>query len=112
MAKLSDKVVRARIRGEQRRVLANIAAQPERPATAYWLSFADDDGFRGAVIIHATEFIEAVMQATLHNINPHGECQGLEIPAAAAATIPEHWKYRLLSRAECEAFDKEMEKGE
>lgn len=89
----------------------NIYAQTERPSEAYWLSFADDDGFRGAVIIHATEFTEAVMQASLRGLNPHGEVAGMKIPAAVAATIPEGWKYRLLSREECTSFDKEMTAG-
>lgn len=101
--------VAAMIKGERARTIANISARTERPGCAWWLSFADDEGFRGALIIHANDFREAVMEANLRGLNPHGECKGLEVPAAMAALIPEEWKYRLLSRNDCEQFDKEME---
>ena len=109
--KLDDKVVAARIKGEQARTLANIAARTEPPAGAYWLSFADDDGFRGAVIVHAEDFTTALMECNLRNINPHGEVQGMPIPPEIAAAIPDKWKNRVLRRNECAEFDKEMARG-
>lgn len=110
--RVPDAVVAARIAGERARVLANIAAQRgERPATAFWLSFADDDGFRGALIVHATEFIEAVMQTNLRGVNPGGECVGVKISAEDAAQIPERWKMRRLSREDCARFDAELSLG-
>ncbi len=106
---LNEKTIAARIKGETARTLGNIAARTELPTKMFWLSFADDNGFRGAVIVHANDFLEAVMEANLHSINPHGECQGVEIPVGHV--IPDKWKYRLLDRAECERFDAEMMAG-
>lgn len=108
---LDEKTVAARIRGEQERTIANVAAETKRPDTAFWLSFADASGFRGAVIVHANDFVEALMRCNLLDINPHGECQGMPIPAEGAAMIPEKWKYRILTREECAKFDEEMSGG-
>lgn len=106
MARLPEEVVKARIKGEQTRALENIAARTERPEQMWWLSFADENGFRGAVIVHAEDFITAVMECNIRSINPHGECRGMPVPLTK--TIPEKWKYRILSREECSEFDKEM----
>jgi hypothetical protein len=57
-----DSPIKERIRKEQERTLAMIAGRDERPATAFWLSFAGDDGFHGAVIVHAEDFVTAVME--------------------------------------------------
>jgi hypothetical protein len=103
-----EATIKAKIDSERQRTLENIALRTERPGMAYWLSFAAEDGFRGAVIVHAEDFITAVMECNLRDINPHGECQGMEIPAEYAAMIPEEWKYRVLSRSDCADFDKEM----
>ena len=108
--KLDDKTVAARIHGEAVRTLENIASRTERPQQMWWLSFADDDGFRGAVIVHAEDFLTALMECNLRGINPHGECKGRPVPAGAE--IAEKWKYRILSRADCAAFDAEMMRAE
>lgn len=106
MAQLSKEVVAARMNGERTRVLENIAARTERPEQMWWLSFVGDGGFRGAVIVHAEDFVTAVMECNIREINPHGECQGMPVPLGN--DIPEKWKYRILSRKECAEFDKEM----
>lgn len=98
----------ARIRAEQQRTFGNIALEDSDPSSAVWLSFAGEEGFRGAIIIHANDFMEAIMRTNLLGINPHGEVAGMDIPAVAAAKIPAHWKNRLLNREECEKFDEEM----
>jgi hypothetical protein len=105
---MDDKTVAARIRAEQARTLANIAAEEAPPETAFWLSFAGEDGFHGAVIVHANDFMEAVMRTNLMGINPHGEVVGLDISPAHAKAIPAHWKNRLLNRDDCDQFEKEM----
>lgn len=97
------------MRGEAVRVMQNIASQTERPQSAWWLSFAAEDGFRGAVVVHAHDFMEALAQCNLRGINPHGECQGFQLPADAAALMDEKWKNRVLTRRECEQCDEEME---
>lgn len=103
---ISPELLKAKMDGERTRVLENIAARKELPSKQWWLSFADDDGFRGAVIVHANEFVEAVMEANLYQINPHGECQGMEVPEGKV--VPREWTYRLLDRATCEEFDRTM----
>ena len=107
---MDDKTIAARISGERERVLKNIAAQETLPDSVWWLSFADEGGFRGAVIAHGEEFLEALMRVNLLGINPHGECQGMgPIPADV---IPEKWLNRVLTKAECEEFDREMSERE
>lgn len=105
---LDRKTANDRIRAERARALANIAAETSPPDAAWWLSFADDDGFLGAVILHANDFCEAHARSHLMQLNPGGEMHGTPVPAEVAARIPEHWKNRLLTRAECEQFDAEM----
>lgn len=100
--------ITAKIKSEQKRAVGLITSRTEEPEGAFWLSFAGEDGFHGAVIVHAEDFLTAVMVCNLHGINPHGEVQGMEIPPEGAAQIPAKWKNRILSRAECEQFDREM----
>lgn len=46
----------------------------------WYLSFADDDGFRGAAIVEADTMLEAVRQTNVIGINPHGEVCGVRYP--------------------------------
>lgn len=84
--------------------------------TLYWLSFADGDRpkgtqFLGACIVEGgnsgdkrADLRAAVQNAWLHGCNPGGEVMSLRLPADVQ--IDEGWRNRLLSRAECEAFDR------
>jgi hypothetical protein len=65
----------------------------------FWLSFADDGGFRGAAQVQANSFLAAVLEANRLGINPGGECCGLEITAemVEASGMPVN---KLLSEAE------------
>ena len=103
---MRERTLKARIDREINRCIDAELSRTERPAKMWWLSFADDTGFKGAVIVHANDFVEALFQANLHQCNPHGECQGMPVPEGRE--IPEKWKYRILTRAECEQFDREM----
>lgn len=112
---LDEKTIRARISGERQRAIENILARTERPAKIWWLSFADEhkprgSQFLGVVIIHANDFIEAITESHMLNINPGGQCQGMLIARPDAINlIDEGWKGRLLDKDECEALDKEMQ---
>lgn len=106
--KRGQKTVDAIIHGEVARSIENIAAQTARPNPAFWLSFVRDGKFRGALIIHADDFTEALTRSHLMKLNPGGEVAGKFIPARWAADIPEHWKNRLLSRTDIEQFDRKM----
>jgi len=69
----------------------------------YWLSFAADqeDGFLGVAVVDADDFIGAVVTAHAKGINPGGEVLGFDLPDTAS--IPEHFKNRLLSREDADA---------
>lgn len=61
----------------------------------WWLSFADPaktkgDQFLGVVIVDANSFEDAIKTAWRLEINPGGECMGLELPEEARA---EHASY-------------------
>ena len=43
----------------------------------WWLSFADEDGWKGGCFIEAQHFENAVVIATGLGINPGGEIQGV-----------------------------------
>lgn len=105
---MRERTLKARIQKVQRECCEIIAKREKRPATAFWLSFADETGFKGAVIVHAENFMTALMEANVRGINPHGECRGLEIPEEKTQHIPESWKNRILSRKDCEDFDAAM----
>lgn len=67
-------------------------------AGVYYLSFADEDGFRGGVFVEAHGIMTAVQKATLMDINPGGEvaCWGPVPPPV------ESGMNRLLSKEEVE----------
>ena len=79
----------------------------------FWISFADPtrpkgSQFLGALIIEAPSFHLAVQLAHTRGVNPGGEVQGLPVEPQTAVLITPGWKDRLLTRAECESFDREM----
>tara|TARA_Y100000310_G_scaffold303340_1_gene341614 strand:- start:776 stop:1099 length:324 start_codon:yes stop_codon:yes gene_type:complete len=81
------------------------AEEVEAGETHVWyLSFADDDGFRGAVFTIAYGFTDAVLKAAELGINPGGQARGWEgerpddwPPAPELADVPFD---TLLSREE------------
>lgn len=105
---MRERTLKARMARDWERSLELIAARIERPRTVWWLSFADEISFRGAVVIHAEDFITAIIETTIRHINPGGECQGMPAPEDVAVKIPEEWKNRLLSRTECEELDRSL----
>ncbi len=74
---------------------------------AHWLSFADPDlpegrQFLGVCVVEAESFQEAVIAASLREINPGGECRGWQAPADEMekwSLKREHWN-RLLGRGD------------
>ena len=57
----------------------------------WWLSFADDDGFLGAVLVNAISYLDAVQLATMLGLNPGGEILGVNLqePVAEAGLTPD-----------------------
>jgi hypothetical protein len=55
-------------------------ARETEPLRWMYLSFADDDGFRGAVVIRAHGIADASHQCHLRGINPGGQVLAADIP--------------------------------
>ena len=71
----------------------------------WWVSFAGEEGFRGAVMVRADGFLEAVTETHWLGVNPGGEALGFDWPDERAALVPESYMNRLLSKAELEVLD-------
>ena len=69
----------------------------------YYLSFADQTGFLGAVVLEAFGFTDAISQAIKKGINPGGECLGEPWPEDVAKPAPEK-RNRLLTKEEALAL--------
>lgn len=52
----------------------------EREATWWWLSYADDDGFRGGAFVQAHSFEAACVESKRLGISPGGQVHGTETP--------------------------------
>lgn len=64
-----------------------------------WLSFADDDGFLGVVILKTLGFTHAFIETKTRGINPGGEIKGFEIDPE---NIDAKYFNRLLTRDEAQ----------
>jgi hypothetical protein len=84
------------------RVAKLLAEEKDLPTKWWYISFADDDGFLGGVVIKGKGFTSAIMASHRLGINPGGEAMGIEIPPDHEP--PESAVGRLLSRAEVESF--------
>jgi hypothetical protein len=84
----------------------------------WWLSFADPSRpkgtqFLGVAIVRVDSsgegdgFFHAVRTAHALGINPGGQVQGHFIPPDIAPLVDAKWVERLLTREECEQFDRE-----
>lgn len=82
-----------------------LAKEANEPEGWWWLSFAAEDGFRGACVVRARGFLGATMIAHMLGISPGGEVKSLG-PAPAHFEPEAGWANRLLTRAECEEFDR------
>lgn len=69
-------------KARRHKLLTEEANQPEG---WWWLSFADDDGFLGAVLTQAKGFINAVQKTHDLGINPGGEVKAVQLPDNIAA---------------------------
>jgi hypothetical protein len=74
------------------------------PLGLWYLSYADDDGFRGGVYIEANGPTSAVMTASMAKLSPGGEV--LIVGPVPEDKIPDHkfWN-RLLTKAELQQSD-------
>ena len=80
------------------RLAATLLEEAQYPLRFWYLSFVDDDGFRGGVIIEAPGFVTAVHRTHELHISPGGEVAGAPIPEGQVPTADFH--ERLLSLEE------------
>ena len=76
--------------------------EKKHPERLMYLSFAGEEGWRGAVIIKARGMGHAVLECHLRGINPHGQVMGIDIPEEEAARVAEADTNRLLSLEDCQ----------
>ena len=80
-----------------------------------WLSFADGERpagqqFLGACLVTGSDVVSGACEAHRLGINPGGEVVGLVVsPRPGDRERFAKWTNRLLSRAECEAMDREFD---
>lgn len=78
----------------------------------WWMSFCDPkrpkgDQFLGALIVQADSHQAMLSRSWYLGLNPGGEVVFFEIPKQYNERIPPDWiETRLLTREECEAFEK------
>lgn len=71
-----------------------------KPIPYWWLSFADEDGFRGVAIVRARDMVEAVVICHRLGINPGGQVLGWPCPFDKEHTVDAAMTNRLLTKAE------------
>jgi len=71
--------------------------------TWWYLSYASQTAFLGAVILEAYGFVDAVMQSTFLGLSPGGQVMGWALPPEAKLPAEEQ-RNRLLSRADIEVL--------
>jgi hypothetical protein len=92
---------------ERKRAL--LATEATQPFGWWYLSYADETRFRGAVIVEARGFASAMQTVTLLGINPGGEVQGWQFdPAKIGALCPDPRTLanRLLSKEELQSMER------
>ena len=83
------------------RAIELMAAEMKNPFTLWYLSYADDNGFRGGLYIQAFGPSNAALRANLQRLSPGGEVLIIGVPLEQYPDS-RYWN-RLLTRAEIEA---------
>lgn len=75
-----------------------------------WLSFADDTGFLGVLIIKADDIIDACRKAHAQKLNPGGEVMGIVFPPLTPEMYEclKPYTGRLLTMAEAKEVDDKL----
>jgi len=71
-----------------------------QPLRWWYLSYAVDEGFLGAVVLEAHGELHAIELAQRLNLSPGGQVAVWEVPAEVVVTLPAEAKGRLLSKPE------------
>jgi hypothetical protein len=80
------------------RVLSVFAEEINEPHGWWYLSFAGNEGFRGACIVEARGVLSAVARCHQLGINPHGEVLGIPISSDQLHRIPSDSRNILLTQ--------------
>ena len=70
----------------------------------WWLSFADDGGFRGVVVAEGPDFLSAIRHVHELGISPGGQVRGVPIPATHIVAIAAGDRNRILSAEDCARY--------
>jgi hypothetical protein len=84
----------------KQRLASILAEEGKHPEWTWFLSFAGEEGFRGAVITRARGMTLAIRRANEMGINPGGEVLSFSVPAGEESCIPADMYDRLLRREE------------
>lgn len=79
------------------------------PMRLWWLSFAAEDGFRGACQVWAPSYMLAIREAHRLGCNPGGEVKGMDLDPTAVRFVDEKYIGVLMNEHDCEIFDALME---
>jgi hypothetical protein len=82
-----------------------LAEESQEIETWWWLSFADDNGFRGAAMVRGRGILSAVHEASRLGLNPGGDVAGLSLQDHEP---PSEWVGRLLTREGVAVFNSLM----
>lgn len=84
-------------------------AEERGPLRWWYLSYADEKGFRGVVVIEAHGFTEACLLSARRHLSPGGEVVGVDLLGAPEDKMPPMThRNRLLSRADLESIFGDM----
>lgn len=74
--------------------------------TIWYLSFAGEEGWRGAVVLEADTLNEAITLSHRNGINPGGDVKSFEIPLdhPLVEQFPDECRNRLLTKEDLEKF--------
>jgi hypothetical protein len=89
------------------RILELIEEEMQHPLHLFYLSYADDKGFRGVVYVEAHGPASAAMRANAYNLSPGGEVFIVEVPDDKLPDY-KYWN-RLLTKAEVQAANPDDE---
>lgn len=63
-------------------------SMPQIALSKWYLSFADDEGFRGAVVVLGRDLVDAVERSHILGINPGGQVLGVNITDISQCNLP------------------------
>jgi hypothetical protein len=84
------------------------AQEMQEPTRWWYLSFAGDDGWKGACIVPGKGVITATLMSKRLKANPGGEVLVIPVPEDLAESIPAEAVGRLLTREEVQRYCGEL----